>query len=156
MRTARVERTFILLKPDAVQRGLIGEIVHRFERKGMKVVGMKMVHLTTDLATRLYAPHTGEDFFRPLVEFITSSPCVALALEGESVIRRARALVGATHPDESQTGTIRGDFSAHGRKNLIHASDTPEAADRELRLLFTEQELADYRRWDASWLGVAG
>ncbi len=150
-----MERTLILLKPDAVQRALVGEIVARFESKGLKIVGLKMLHVDEALARRHYAPHVEKPFFGSLLRFITSSPLVALALEGTNAIARVRAIVGATSPDDAAPGTVRGDLSADLTLNLIHASDAPETARAELSLFFADGELMDYRRCDDAWLGLA-
>jgi nucleoside-diphosphate kinase len=149
-----VERTLILLKPDAVQRALVGRIIERFELKGIKIVGIKMMRVSEELAHRHYQEHVGRPYFEPLVRFITSSPIVAVALEGTNVIARVRKLVGATQPDNSEPGTIRGDFSNHAPMNLVHASDAPESAARELALFFAPDELFDYARSDALWIGL--
>ncbi|MDA1192270.1 MAG: nucleoside-diphosphate kinase [Candidatus Poribacteria bacterium] len=149
-----MERTLVLLKPDAVQRGLVGEIVGRFERKGLKIVGMKFFKVPDDQAKRHYAIHEQKPFFGELIEFITSSPIVALALEGKSVITRVRTLVGATNPDNAAPGTIRADLGNDFTINLIHASDAPETAASELALWFAPEELVDYVRCDATWLGI--
>ena len=150
-----MERTLILLKPDAVQRALVGEIVARFESKGLKIVGLKMLHVDEALARRHYAPHVEKPFFGSLLRFITSSPLVALALEGTNAIARGRAIGGATSPDDAAPGTVRGDLSADLTLNLIHASDAPETARAELSLFFADGELMDYRRCDEAWLGLA-
>ena len=150
----KVERTLVLLKPDAVHRALVGRIVERFESKGIKIVGLKMMRVSDDLARRHYREHVGRPYFESLVQFITSSPIIAVALEGTNVIARVRKLVGATQPDNSEPGTIRGDFSNHAPMNLIHASDAPETAERELALFFAADEIFDYTRCDAPWIGL--
>lgn len=149
-----MERTLVLLKPDAIQRALVGRILERFESKGMKIVGLKMMRVSDELARQHYRSHVGQPYYEPLVRFLTSSPVVAIALEGTNVVARVRRLVGATHPDDSEPGTIRGDFSSHAPMNLIHASDTLEAAERELALFFKAEELFDYVRCDAPWVGL--
>lgn len=149
-----MERTLVLLKPDAIQRALVGRILERFESKGIKIVGLKMMRVSDELARRHYHSHVGQPYYEPLVKFLTSSPVVAVALEGTNVIARVRKLVGSTRPDDSEPGTIRGDFSNHAPMNLIHASDTPETAQRELSLFFKTEELFDYVRCDAPWLGL--
>lgn len=150
-----MERTLVLLKPDAVQRALVGQIIGRFESKGLKIVGMKLLHADESLARRHYAVHEGKPFFDSLLAFITSSPLVALALEGENAISRVRAIVGATRPDEAVPGSIRGDFSADTTMNLIHASDAADTARAELDVFFAAGDLVDYRRCDEAWRGVA-
>jgi len=132
------QRTFIILKPDAVQRGLIGEILARFERKGLQVIGMKFITPTNDVAAQHYAEHKERPFFPSLLTFITSSPVVALALEGDEAVTVVRGLVGITDGRKSPPGTIRGDYGLSKSNNLIHASDSPESAARELALWFPE------------------
>jgi nucleoside-diphosphate kinase len=131
-----VERTLILVKPDAFARGLTGEIVARFERKGLKIVAMKHMRVTEDLAKQHYAEHDGKPFFGELVEFITSGAIVAMVLEGESAIKAARQVIGATNPLEATTGSIRGDFAVEVGKNMVHGSDSPESGEREAKLFF--------------------
>ena len=143
-----VERTLILVKPDGVKRGLVGEILHRLERKGLKIVGLKLVRVAPDKAARHYAEHEGKPFYPGLVQHITSGPLVAIAAEGRSAIAVVRLLTGATNPQTAAPGTIRGDFGLAVTPNLIHASDAPESAQRELALYFTPEELHDYARSD--------
>ena len=150
-----MERTLVLLKPDAVQRALVGQIIGRFESKGLKIVGMRLLHADEPLARRHYAVHEGKPFFDALLAFITSSPLVALALEGENVISRVRTIVGATRPDEAAPGSIRGDYSSDTTMNLIHASDAPDTAAAELDAFFAAADLVDYRRCDEPWRGVS-
>jgi nucleoside-diphosphate kinase len=145
------ERTLVLIKPDAVQRLLTGRILGRFEERGLKIVGLKLVHVDRDLAERHYAVHQERPFFRGLVEFITSSPLVAIALDGPNAISVVRAMVGATRPHEAAPGTIRGDFALETAQNLVHASDGPETADAELALWFSPAELVDYPRDIDRW-----
>jgi nucleoside-diphosphate kinase len=132
------EKTLLLIKPDAVSRGLVGEIISRIEKKGIEISDMKMLRMDTSLAERLYEPHRGKAFFRELVVFMTSGPCVALSLEGENVLTVVRHLVGATSPIEAQAGTLRGDYSTSVSENVVHASDSPENAARELKLFFDQ------------------
>lgn len=132
------ERTLILVKPDAFARGLTGEIIRRFENKGLKIVAAKHMQVTEDLAKQHYAEHDGKPFFGELVEFITSGPLVALVLEGESAIKAARQVIGATNPLEATTGSIRGDFATEVGKNMVHGSDSPESGTREAGLFFPE------------------
>jgi nucleoside-diphosphate kinase len=133
-----VDRTLILVKPDAFARGLTGEIIARFERKGLKIVALKLMTLTEDLARRHYAEHDGKPFFGELVTFITSGPLVAMVLEGRDAVTAARQVIGATNPLEATTGSIRGDFAIEVGKNLVHGSDAPESAARESALFFPE------------------
>ena len=145
------ERTLVLVKPDGVQRLLTGRILARFEERGLKVVGLKLVRVDRELAERHYAIHREKPFFGGLVDFITSSPLVALALEGPNAISVVRAMVGATRPNEAAPGTIRGDFALETAQNLIHASDGPETAATELELWFEPAELLEYDREIDRW-----
>jgi nucleoside-diphosphate kinase len=145
------ERTLVLVKPDGVQRLLAGRIISRFEERGLKIVGLKLVHVGRDLAERHYAVHREKPFFGGLVEFITSSPLVAMALEGPNAIAVVRAMVGATRPHEAAPGTIRGDLALETAQNLIHASDGAETATAELALWFSDGELLDYERDIDRW-----
>ena len=145
------ERTFVMIKPDAVQRGFIGEIISRFEKKGIKIVGMKMVDVDRSLAEKHYEIHKGKPFFEPTVKYITSSPVVAIVLEGLNVIEMVRAMTGATDPQKAAIGTIRGDFGQFIGRNIIHASDGKETAASEITLWFTPKEIAEYKRIDEIW-----
>jgi nucleoside-diphosphate kinase len=147
-----VERTLVLVKPDGVQRGLIGEILARFERKGLKVVGLRLLSVPREMAERHYAVHAGKPFYPGLVEFITSGPVAALALEGPDAIATVRRLVGATRPNEADAGTIRGEFGISTLRNLIHASDAVETAAEELELWFAADTLVDYERAVDAWI----
>ena len=131
-----MDRTLILVKPDAFARGLTGEIIARFERKGLKITAMRHMQVTEDLAKQHYAEHDGKPFFGELVEFITSGPIVALVLEGESAIKAARQVIGATNPLEAAPGSIRGDFAIAVGQNMVHGSDSPESGEREAKLFF--------------------
>lgn len=144
--------SLVLLKPDAVQRGLIGELVSRLERKGLKVVAMKMVQMDEQLAGEHYAAHVGKPFFAGLVEFITSDPLVALVVEGESAVKVVRDLVGATDPKEAVPGTIRGDLALSIGLNLVHGSDSVDAAAREIDLFFSPAEVLAYSRDVDQWI----
>ncbi len=151
------ERTLVLIKPDAVQRSLTGRILARFEERGLKIVGLKLVAVDRQLAERHYAIHREKPFFRGLVEFITSSPLVAVVLDGPEAIGVVRAMVGATRPAEAAPGTIRGDFALETAQNLVHASDGAETATTELALWFRPDELVDYPREIDRWaLGPEG
>jgi nucleoside-diphosphate kinase len=147
-----MERTLVLIKPDGVQRGLVGEIVGRFERKGLKLVGLRMLDVSGELAERHYAVHAGKHFYAGLVEFITSGPVAAVALEGPDAIAVVRRLVGRTMPNEAEPGTIRGDLGISGLRNLIHASDAPETAESELAMWFGPADLVAYGRAIDSWI----
>ncbi len=143
-----MEQTFIALKPDAVQRGYIGEIIQRFERKGFKLAGLKLMHLSREKAETHYGEHKDKPFFGGLVEFITSGPIVAMAWEGNNVVAEARKMMGATNPKDSAPGTIRGDFAVDLGRNIIHGSDSVESAQRELSIFFEPGELVC--NWDRS------
>lgn len=147
-----MERTFIMVKPDGVQRGLVGEIVNRFEQKGFKLVGAKLMQISNSLAEKHYEEHKERPFFGELVEFITSGPVFAMVWEGEDVIKTARNMIGATNPQEATPGSIRGDFAVTVGKNIIHGSDSPESATREINLFFEEEELLDYKKQDNDWI----
>jgi nucleoside-diphosphate kinase len=131
-----MERTLILVKPDAFARGLTGEIIARFENKGLKITAMRHMQVTEDLAKQHYAEHDGKPFFGELVEFITSGPIVALLLEGEQAIKAARQVIGATNPIEAAPGSIRGDYAIAVGQNMVHGSDSPESGEREAKLFF--------------------
>jgi len=146
MAEGNVERTFVLVKPDGVRRGLVGEIVTRFERKGLKVAAAKMLRVTPELAQRHYAEHQGKPFYPALIQHITSGPVLALALEGRSAIAVVRLLTGATNPQTAAPGTVRGDLALGITPNLVHASDSAESAARELALYFTPEEYLAYSR----------
>jgi nucleoside-diphosphate kinase len=150
------ERTLVLVKPDGVQRLLAGRIIARFEERGLKIVGLKLVQVDQELAERHYAIHREKPFFGSLVEFITSSPLVAMALEGPNAIAVVRTMVGATRPHEAAPGTIRGDLALETAQNLIHASDGPETATAELALWFRATELLDYERDIDRWALAPG
>ncbi|MBS3778586.1 MAG: nucleoside-diphosphate kinase [Candidatus Thermoplasmatota archaeon] len=146
------EQTFVMIKPDAVQRGLIGNIISRFEQKGIKLVAMKLVSVSKELAEKHYGVHKGKPFFEPTVKFITSSPVVAMVLEGENVINIVRTMMGKTNPAEATPGTIRGDFGQFIGRNLVHGSDGPDTAKFEINLWFNKEELIQYNRIDGTWL----
>src|SRR5919199_6262604 len=133
-----VEKTLILVKPDAFARGLTGEIIARFENKGLRIAAMRHMQVTEELAKQHYAEHEGKPFFGELVDFITSGPIVAMVLEGQDAIRAARQVIGATNPLEATTGSIRGDFAIEVGKNMVHGSDSPESGRREAELFFGE------------------
>jgi nucleoside-diphosphate kinase len=151
-----MERTLIILKPDAIQRRLIGRVIQRFEDKGLAVVGMKLLRISRDLAERHYAPHKGKPFYPGLIDYITSGPVVVMVLAGERCIEIARTLMGKTFGYEAAPGTIRGDFGASRSFNLVHGSDSPESAKIEIALYFQEEELLDYAPHDRSWVFPAG
>jgi len=148
------ERTFVMAKPDAVQRGLVGEIIGRLESRGLKLVGAKFVQIDEDLAHDHYAEHEDEPFFDELVDFITSGPVMAMVWEGDDATRQVRQMMGTTDPKEAQPGTIRGDLGLDLGQNVIHGSDheDPGANEREIDLFFDEEELVDYDRADEPWV----
>ena len=147
-----MERTLIIVKPDGVQRGLTGEIIKRFEQRGLRIVGMKFMSVTRDLAERHYAIHRGKPFYDGLLDFITSGPVVAAVLEGPNAIALARTMLGATRPEDAAPGTIRGDLALDTGQNLVHASDSAETAEQELALWFAPPELQDYARDLDRWI----
>lgn len=147
-----METSFIFLKPDAVQRGLIGSILSRFERKGLRIVSMKMMTVSRDLAEKHYAEHRGKSFYDGLIRFVTSSPVVAIAVRGVDAIAVCRKLIGATNGRKAEPGSIRGDYGMSGGFNLIHGSDGPESAARELALWFSPAELHDGDRTLEQWV----
>ena len=146
------ERTFVMVKPDAVQRGLVGEIIRRFEKKGIKIVGMKLVSVSRELAEKHYGVHRGKPFFEPTVKYITSSPVVAMVLEGNNAIEMVRNMMGKTDPQKAEMGTIRGDFGQFIGRNIVHGSDSAETAEFEIKLWFKPREIAVYKRIDEEWL----
>ncbi len=146
------ERTFVLLKPDAVQRALVGAILERFERRGLKIVAMKTMKVPRELAETYYLEHKGKPFFAGLVKYITSAPSVALVLEGDEAVAVVRRMMGKTNAAEAEPGTIRGDFGIKIGRNLIHGSDSVPTAKREIGLFFTREELLEYARVDETWL----
>jgi len=147
-----VEKTFVMIKPDGVQRGLVGEIIARFERKGLKLVAMKMVHVDEAFARKHYEVHQGKPFFEGLVKYITSSPVIAMVWEGKNAIQVVRDMVGATDPQKAAPGTIRGDYGMDIGRNLIHASDGPKTAAFEIGLWFKDEEITTWERVAEPWL----
>ncbi|MEH1785901.1 nucleoside-diphosphate kinase [Nostoc sp.] len=147
-----MERTFLAIKPDGVQRGLVGEIIRRFEAKGFTLVGLKFLKVSRELAEQHYGVHRERPFFGGLVEFITSSPVVAMVWEGDGVIASARKIIGATNPLTAEPGTIRGDFGLNIGRNLIHGSDAPETAQQEIALWFKDEELVSWQPHLTPWL----
>lgn len=147
-----MERTLIILKPDAIQRRLAGRIIQRFEDKGLVIAGMKLMRLSRDLAERHYAPHQGKPFYPGLIDYITSGPVCVMVLQGDRCIEIARTLMGQTFGYEAAPGTIRGDFSAGRTYNLVHGSDSPETAATEIALYFTDDELLDYAPAGSEWV----
>lgn len=147
-----MEQTFLMVKPDGVQRGLIGEIVARFEHKGFQLVGAKLMTIAPSLAEQHYAEHKDKPFFGELVDFITSGPVFAMVWQGENVIRVARAMMGKTNPADAAAGTVRGDYGQTVGMNIIHGSDSPESAAREIKLFFNDDELTTYEKTINKWI----
>jgi len=147
-----IERTFAMVKPDGVQRGLVGKIVQRFEDRGLKICAMKMMKIPKELAERHYEEHKGKGFYEPLLSYITSGSVVCMVLEGENAIAGVRAMMGKTNPQDAAPGTIRGDFSQVTGRNLVHGSDSSESAKREIKLFFNDYELQKYEKADEAWL----
>ncbi|MDX5476205.1 MAG: nucleoside-diphosphate kinase [Bacillaceae bacterium] len=147
-----MEKTFLMVKPDGVQRNLVGEIVSRFEKKGFHLAGAKLMQIPTTLAETQYGEHKERPFFGELVDFITSGPVFAMVWEGENVIATARQMMGSTNPKDAMPGTIRGDFGVTVGKNIIHGSDSPESAVREIGLFFKEEELVEYKKEMNTWI----
>jgi nucleoside-diphosphate kinase len=147
-----VERTLVLIKPDGVQRQLIGPIITRLEGRGLKIVAMKLIQVTQDLARRHYAIHEGKPFFEPLISYITSAPVVAMVVQGPHAIEAARATMGATNPVQATPGTVRADYGLEIGRNLVHGSDGPETAAAEIALWFDEDEILTYQRDVDRWI----
>ena len=147
-----MERTLVLIKPDGVQRGLAGAVLSRFERRGLKLIGLKLMQVDEALADRHYAEHVGKPFFAGLRDFITSSPLVAAVFEGENAVQIARSTMGATNPADAAPGTIRADFAVDLGRNVVHGSDSPESGEREASLFFDEAELVSWERDSERWI----
>ncbi|MBC7234524.1 MAG: nucleoside-diphosphate kinase [Chloroflexi bacterium] len=147
-----MERTLVIIKPDAVERGLIGEVLSRLERRGLKIIGLKMIQFDEDLAQRHYAVHKGKPFYEGLIRYITSAPSVVLVVEGVKAISAVRSTMGATDPVAAAPGTIRADLALETSRNLIHGSDGPETAAQEISLFFRDEELLDWSRNTDPWI----
>ena len=147
-----MERSLVLVKPDAIQRALAGQIISRLERKGLKIIAVKMLHMDRNLARRHYAIHQGKAFFDDLVSFITSSPLIAIVFQGENAVQIIRQMMGETNPAKAPSGTIRGDFGIDVGHNLVHGSDSPENASKEIDLFFSAEEIFDYDRELDTWI----
>uniref|UniRef100_A0A915L9Q2 Nucleoside diphosphate kinase n=1 Tax=Romanomermis culicivorax TaxID=13658 RepID=A0A915L9Q2_ROMCU len=148
----RRERTFLAVKPDGVQRGLVGEVVKRFEQRGYKLIGLKMIHPATALLTEHYKEHIGKPFFQKLLDYMSSGPVVAMVFEGRAIVQAARKMLGSTKPLESNPGTLRGDFSIDVGRNIVHGSDSVESAEREINLWFTKEELVTWENSQVNWI----
>ena len=151
--SSETEQTLVLVKPDAMQRGLAGEVISRIERKGLRIVAMRLLQVDAELAVRHYEAHTEKPFFKSLVEFITSSPIVAMVVEGRHAVEVVRQTMGQTDPSKAAPGTIRGDLAMDIQNNLVHGSDSAESAAREISLFFSQDGILDYRRCIDGWLG---
>ena len=147
-----MEKTFAMIKPDAVQRGLVGAIISRYEAKGLRIAAMKIMNVTEEIARQHYAEHVEKPFFPGLLEYITSGPVVALVIEGKHAVAEVRKLNGATNPLEAACGTIRGDFAVDVNANVIHGSDSVASAEREIAIYFGADEVLDYDHLPATWL----
>lgn len=146
------ERTFIMVKPDGVQRSLIGEVLSRLERKGLQLVGLKLMQISPELASKHYREHLGKPFYDSLIAFITSAPVAAMVWEGDDAVSVARTLIGATDPQKAAPGTIRGDLAVFTGNNIVHGSDSPESAQREIVLFFEAAEICEYRATRDTWV----
>ncbi len=147
-----IQRTFVMLKPDTVQRNLVGEIIGRFEKRGLKIAALKLIRMSRGKAKELYAAHKGKDFYEPLLKFVTSGPCVVCVIEGPEAIRAIRHMLGTTNPLESDAGSIRGDYGLFTRRNVVHASDSPKTAESEMGMFFEPGEILDYKKSDEEWV----
>lgn len=147
-----MEKTLIILKPDAVLRRLLGKIISRFEEKGFQIVGLKMIQISEDMARKHYAAHEGKDFFEPLVRYTSSAPVIVMVLKGKNVIEIVRKMMGATFGSKAEPGTIRGDYAVSNRFNLIHGSDSPASAEKEIGIFFDKKELFEYNPADLQWI----
>lgn len=147
-----LEQTYIMIKPDAVQRSIIGEIITRVEKKGFKIVAMKMVRLSRETAEVHYGEHKGKPFFDGLVEFITSGPVIAMVVQGENVVSAMRKIIGSTNPLDAECGSIRGDYGISVGRNIIHGSDSLESAKREIGIYFNNQEICEYTKNMDDWI----
>jgi len=150
--TAMAERTLIIIKPDAVQRHMAGEVIKRFEKKGFKLVAAKFIQVSKELAGQLYAVHHDKPFYEGLIKYICSAPVIVMVWQAEGIINMARKMLGATFGYEAQPGTIRGDFGCSQRHNLVHGSDSPESAEQEIKIFFNPDEIIDYKLADEYWL----
>jgi nucleoside-diphosphate kinase len=146
------DRTFFMIKPDGVQKGLVGDVLQRVEQKGFKIVAMKMLSISNEMAQEHYNEHISKPFFDDLVGFITSGPVVAMVVEGENAVEGIRTMMGKTDPKASAPGTIRGDFGIHLSRNVVHGSDSPSSAEREISIFFRSEEMMEYTRIDEMWL----
>ena len=147
-----MEKEFVMVKPDGVQRGLVGETISRLEKIGLKIVALKMINVSLKQAERHYEVHRGKPFYKGLIQYITSGPVIVMIVEGEQSVRLTRKLIGATNPLEAEPGTIRGDYAIAIGRNIIHAGDSPENAKKEYMIYFNENEITPYQKIDETWL----
>ena len=147
-----IQRTFVMIKPDGVMRGLVGEVIQRIERKGLKVVAMKMMNVSREMAEEHYKEHVGKSFYEKLINYITSGPVVAMVVEGDEAVDVVRRIIGKTDPKEALPGTIRGDLAMDIGRNVVHGSDSEESAYREISLFFSDDEILSYDRVDEKWV----
>ncbi|MEI7024549.1 nucleoside-diphosphate kinase [Paenibacillus sp. y28] len=147
-----MDRTYIMVKPDGVQRGLIGDVIHRFESKGFQLLAAKLLHISRAQAEKHYAEHVGRPYFEDLVNFITSGPVMAMVWGGDQVVPISRMMIGKTNTLEAQPGTIRGDHAVHTNRNIVHGSDSPENAEREIAIFFTPEEIMSYEKVIQKWI----
>ncbi len=145
-------KTLIILKPDAIQRRLLGKLISRFEEKGFQIIGLKMIQISDALARKHYAIHEGKDFFEPLIRYMTSSPVIVMILKGKNVVEIARKMMGFAFGSKAEAGTIRGDYAVSNRFNLIHGSDSPASAEKEISIFFKKEELFEYNPTDLQWI----
>lgn len=147
-----MQLSYVMVKPDGVQRNLVGEVISRMEKRGLKILALKMYTIPEETAQAHYAEHKGKPFFQSLLDFITSGPSVSMVLQGKNAVSVIRTMVGATNPSEAAAGTIRGDFGLDTGRNIVHASDSNESAKREISIHFSESEISQYLRIDEQWL----
>ncbi len=147
-----METTFLMVKPDGVQRGVVGEVISRIEDRGLRITALKMMQIEREMAEEHYAEHEGKDFYGPLLEYITSGPVVAMAVKGKSSISMIRDMVGSTDPADADPGTIRGDYGIEIGRNIVHAADSEESAERELDIFFDEEDYQTYSRVEEKWI----
>ena len=147
-----MQQSYVMVKPDGVQRNLVGEVISRMEKRGLKILALKMYTIPKETARAHYAEHEGKPFFQSLLDFITSGPSVSIVVQGKNAVSVIRTMVGATNPSEAAAGTIRGDFGLDTGRNIVHASDSTESAKREINIHFSESEISEYLRIDEQWL----
>lgn len=147
-----IQKTFVMLKPDTIQRNLVGDIISRFERRGLKFVAMKLIKVDRTTAEKLYSVHKDKEFYQPLIDYVVMGPCVVCVIEGYQAIHAVRKMLGATNPIDSDAGSIRGDFGLFLRRNVVHAADSEETAEREMKIFFKADEILDYKKAEEEWV----